>query len=305
MTGNLVRVDGVHVGLAQVGKERPGDHHVLPGHREGQRLGEDQAFQPTKGLDELGAQFRVGKVRQNLQFLFVRARADHAHAVPFLRREQVVDGQPDLVLGLLRVGVGADAKGVVEVGRRVRRLPIVVHDLKGEVARNPEEPREAVGEAPALVVRRDVDVLRNGRDQREVVQGCLVDGTRRVVQEHGTQEEGQREDAGVVVRGRAQRAKALRIYHQNVVVPLGQRRPHDPEPFRARFDGRRDLEGRLLLGVQDAVQKVRLPRSIEANDGHDRQGACQGLQVRRGFREDVVLVGRLVEADPLDGPCHV
>ena len=127
-------------------------------------------------------------------------------------------------------------------------LSLLVDQLKGEVPDNPHEGWKILGVFlwvhVILVEPRlfDLDVLGQIDDQREVLEGVLINRSNRVVDEVRREEDSQREDSHVMVGVFIKGAKTFGVHYNNInwvtvwSEALNWLAPH-PNTLGARVDG--------------------------------------------------------------------
>jgi hypothetical protein len=97
-------------------------------------------------------------------------------------------------------------QGTVKVGSGRDGQVVVVDQLQREVSHDPQKVWKVLGEvlarlsvAAGLPFGLSLDVLSEFHDEGEGVERALVDGAHRVVDEVGREEQGQRENLGIMV----------------------------------------------------------------------------------------------------------
>jgi hypothetical protein len=97
-------------------------------------------------------------------------------------------------------------QGAVKVGSGSDGHVVVVDELQREVSHDPQKVWKVLGEvlarlsvAAGLLFGLSLDVLGEFYDEGEGVERALVDGAHRVVDKVGGEEQGQRENLGIVV----------------------------------------------------------------------------------------------------------
>ena len=132
-----------------------------------------------------------------------------------------------------------------------------------------------------------MDMFCQINDKTQILKRMLVYRPHTVVNEVTRQQNGQREDSHIMVRILIQRSQPLSVNYKHIYwLPVGSSPGNgllpNPESLCARVDGGAYPEA--VGSVEDhPVEEVAFSCSVHASDGHNSEGAFEGLEEFQGF----------------------
>ena len=248
---------------------------------------------------ELPSQLATTEVLDILQISLILSRPHHRETVFFTK--VVVDEPANLILLLNCIrGTLLLFEGIFQVLLGTDDIFEFILQLEREVTDNPEEGREVLAHRVRILILNlgplHLKLLRQIDDQREVLQGTLIDRPHGIVDEIGTQKQRQQEYPRVMILVLVEGADALGVDDEHLVGVVcvgpgtGARLDFegfvpDPEALGARVDGGADVEARLVsrLIQQNPIQKKALACPILARHSNKPYTLISHLVRRQEF----------------------
>mmetsp|Transcript_77751 Transcript_77751/g.251869 ORF Transcript_77751/g.251869 Transcript_77751/m.251869 type:complete len:423 (-) Transcript_77751:282-1550(-) len=203
----------------------------------------------NEGLDLCAELWPQRLIRQPLdisQVALFGHRPHDRHAIPFL--EEVLDHLTELVFLVL---TWQGLQRILQILPFCNRRPLAVGKPEMKVAQHPEQVWEVLRQLRGALrllplLGLYMNVLRQVKDQVQIVDGLLVDRPHRVVDEVRRQQNAQGEYLHVATRSALRGAQTLGVDEDTVVIggKLHRLTPY-PQTLRARVDGRSDFEALL------------------------------------------------------------